>query len=334
MKIYEFIITPFSGFGTPIVGDTLFGHVCWQLCYDPALAGRTLDDLLSDYSRNPFVVISSAYPRIASGGSIRYVFRRPEMPLSFLFDKSAGDAAEMIRKRKELKKRKWMLLDERFLANGLDESMFVTEDDMFRLSGLESRTNGYSVSFVQPRNKINRITGTTGGGGFSPFSVVQDVYVSGASLSVFVGLDTERISAEAALEYLKRIGETGYGRDASTGLGRFSVSGFREVDFGRPAGANACYTLGPSLPGDDVWRDIFFSPVIRYGRHGGSFAGAQNPFKAPVRMADSGAVYVADGEMPVRPYVGEAVGSVSITEPRTVVQGYSLYIPFRMEASI
>ena len=334
MKIYEFKITPLSGFGTPIVGDTLFGHLCWQISYDQALVGQTLDELLSDYIRNPFVVISNAYPCIDSDGSVQYAFRRPEMPLSFLFDKSSDDVAEIIRKRKELKKRKWMLLDDHFLANGFRDDMFVTDAEMFRRSALKSVAAKYSLLFSQPRNKINRLTGTTGEGGFAPFNVWQDIYAPGASLSVFVGIDTERVSAASIMDGLKRIGATGYGRDASTGLGRFEVAGLSEVYLGNPANANACYTLGPSIPGNTEWRDMFFTPVIRYGRHGGGMAGSRNPFKAPVRMADNGAVYVTDGEMPVLPYIGGSVTGVSIAEPRSVVQAYSIFIPFRMEVTI
>ena len=334
MKIYEFEIIPLSGFGTPLAGDTLFGHLCWQLCYDPELAGHTLEELLSDYSRSPFAVISSACPRIDSGGSVLYAFRRPEMPLSLLFDKASDDPVEMIKKRKELKKRRWMLLDKKFLANGFNEKMFVEDAKLFEHSALKSTAGKYSVSFSQPRNKINRFTGTTGEGGFLPFSIEQEVYAPGAMLSIFAGVDTQRVSVEAVAEGLRRIGATGYGRDASTGLGRFKVTGYNELDFGRPAGANSCYTLSPSLPGPIEWQDVFSSPVIRYGRHGGALANSQNPFKAPVLMADNGAVYVAAGKMPELPYIGVAVTDVSLAEPRSVVQGYSLYIPFRVEVNI
>lgn len=334
MKIYEFQIIPHSGFGTPLVGDTLFGHLCWQLFYDRELAGHTLEELLSDYSRSPFAVISSACPQIESGGSVLYAFRRPEMPLSLLFDKASGDPAEIIKKRKELKKRRWMLLDKMFIADGLHEKMFVEDAELFEQSALQSTAGKYAVSFSQPRNKINRFTGTTGEAGFSPFSVEQEVYAPGAVLSVFAGVDTRRVSVEAVAEGLRRIGSTGYGRDASTGLGRFKVTRYNELDFGRPAGANACYTLAPSLPGTIEWDDIFFSPVIRYGKHGGGLAGSLNPFKAPVRMADNGAIYVTAGKMPELPYIGAAVTDVSLAERRSVVQGFSLYIPFRLEVNI
>ena len=62
MKTYEIILKPLSGFGTPLKGDTLFGHICWQAAYDSSLFDAPLDTLLSGYASSPFLVISSAYP--------------------------------------------------------------------------------------------------------------------------------------------------------------------------------------------------------------------------------------------------------------------------------
>jgi CRISPR-associated protein Csm4 len=334
VKIYEFKIMPRSGFGTPIVGDTLFGHLCWQLSYDPSLAGHSLDELLSDYSSNPFVVMSNAYPHFDHEGQVTYAFRRPDMPLSFLFSASVSDPVEMIRERKKLKARKWMLLGESFLSQGFNDDTFVDDKELFRRSALKSPEGKFVVEFSQTRNKINRLTGTTGEGGFAPFNVVQNVYAPGATLTIFAGIDTSRVSIESVSKALQRIGKTGYGRDASTGLGRFDVMGYSEVNFGCPDGANACYTLGPSLPGETKWQETFFIPIIRFGRHGGGLAGSRNPFKSPVRMVREGAVYMASaGNLPTLPYIGAAITGVSIADARTVVQGYALFIPFKLEVA-
>ena len=67
MKTFLITIKPISGFGTSLKGDTIFGHICWQAAYDKALFGKSLGSLLSDYSSNPFVVISSAYLKLSDG---------------------------------------------------------------------------------------------------------------------------------------------------------------------------------------------------------------------------------------------------------------------------
>ena len=102
MKIYEITIKPLSGFATPLKGDTLFGHICWQAAYDEKLFSLSIDELLVDYEQNPFVVISSAYPKLGNLAALK----RPDMPLDALFDFSGKDTKEIIKERKELKKKK------------------------------------------------------------------------------------------------------------------------------------------------------------------------------------------------------------------------------------
>ena len=36
-NLYEVILRPQSLFGTPLAGDTLFGHLCWQFAMDAGL---------------------------------------------------------------------------------------------------------------------------------------------------------------------------------------------------------------------------------------------------------------------------------------------------------
>ena len=57
MKIYEIKLKPTSFFITPLQGDTLFGCLCWQLVHK----GENIDELLKDYSTNPFMVVSSGF---------------------------------------------------------------------------------------------------------------------------------------------------------------------------------------------------------------------------------------------------------------------------------
>jgi CRISPR-associated protein Csm4 len=96
---------------------------------------------------------------------------------------------------------------------------------------------------------------------------------------------------------------------------------------------NACYTLAPCVPENDTHSDIFFMPFTRYGKHGDILAKSGNPFKNPVIMADEGAVLIPKSkEVFAKPYIGQAVLNLSKAEPKTVMQGYSLYIPVRVEA--
>ncbi len=342
MKVYEFTLRPLSAFGTPLKGDTIFGQFCWQVANDHSLASGPLPELLADYSTNPFLVFSSAFPVFTEGGRRTYALRIPSLPIEWLFEVS--DDRVRIMERKELKKKRWMLLS---MDDGLD--VLSGRDDMFLSDGellerirscmsthLRSRPvdTGLVVSLKRSHNTINRLTGTTGTGTFAPFTLEDHVYMPGTELVVFAGIDESRIDVAGVRMYLQRIGLLGFGRDASTGRGRFEVLDTREVWLDRMGSTSpgACYTLSPCVPGTDEFRDIFFTPFTRFGRHGDVLARSSNPFKSPVIMADEGAVMVpsSDGVFS-RPYVGRAVKGISKVEGGTVSQGYSLYIPVRIE---
>ncbi len=351
MKTYEITIKPITGFGTPLKGDTIFGHICWQIAYDEGLFGMNLNELLSDYAVNPFIVVSSAYPKLNDG----FVLKRPDMPLDKLFNFSKANTADMIRKRKEFKGRRWMLVSkDKPLSNLKAEGIYLNDDELFeklstyrdietqrqlRKRGIKSFISDYT----QPHNTINRLTGTTGEGQFAPYSVDQTVYMPGAELVIFAGL-REDIGVKQVVEALKLIGNTGFGKDASTGLGRFEVVSNQEIDLktiGRDT-PNACYALAPSVPEKDTFSDMFFAPFTRFGRHGDVLAKSGRPFKNPVIMADEGAMFIVnpltkggEGGSYVfdKPYIGTGVFNISKAEPNAVAQGYSLYIPMKVEAT-
>jgi CRISPR-associated protein Csm4 len=341
LETYEITIKPTSGFGTPLKGDTLFGHICWQAVYDEGLFGISIDKLLSDYAKNPFIVVSSSYPKLNNG----YALKRPDMPIDMLF-RFEESKEDIIRNRKDFKEKRWMLLRNNqgitsIKADGIyvnDEQLFneLSEDKdaetqrQMRKKGLKSFISDYT----QPHNTINRLTGTTGEGQFAPFAVDQIVYMPDAELVVFVGL-REDIKIEQAIKALKQIGDIGFGKDASTGLGRFKVIGHKEIDlFAMGSGLpNACFTLAPCVPEKDMFSQMFFSPFTRFGRHGDVLAKSGKPFKNPVIMADEGAVFIFKDKAPAdKPYIGTAVDGISKAEPNAVAQGYSLYIPVKVEA--
>lgn len=343
MKTYSITIKPLSGFGTLLKGDTLFGHISWQAAYDEKLFGKSIDALLNDYASNPFMVVSSAYPKLNDG----FALKRPDMPLSRLFNFKNTDTTDIIKKRKEIKSRRWMLVNiDNRLSDLKAEGLYLNDSELFerlsvsknsetqrqdRKKGIKSLVSNYT----QPHNTINRLTGTTGEGQFAPYSVDQIVFMPDTELVIFAGVRQD-IAIEQVVKALKLIGNTGFGKDASTGLGRFSVEGHMEIDLSviGSENPNACYTLAPVVPKRDAFLDMFFAPFTRFGRHGDILAKSGNPFKNPVIMADEGAVLLTkNNDLFNKPYIGTAISNISKAQPKAVTQGYSLYIPVRVEAS-
>jgi len=88
------------------------------------------------------------------------------------------------------------------------------------------------------------------------------------------------------------------------------------------------YTLAPSVPEKGKWKEHFALPFTRFGKHGAEMVLSGKPFKNPVVMADEGAVFIPkENHVPDKPYIGSAVTDLSLAEPGTVTQGYSIYLP-------
>jgi CRISPR-associated protein Csm4 len=109
LKLCEVIIKPMSAFGTLLKGDTLFGQFCWQAVYDSELLSGGLEKRLSEYHENPFAIFSSAVVKLSSG---EYVLKRPDMPLTRLFDIENQECHEFLKQKKEKKKQVlyWLIL--------------------------------------------------------------------------------------------------------------------------------------------------------------------------------------------------------------------------------
>lgn len=341
MKLYAITIKPSSGFGTPFKGDTLFGHFCWQAAYDPGLLNGGLAAQIERYPEKPFAVFSSAFPKLRTAEGNIYLLKRPDLPFSFMVPPQK-DKAEEMRDKKDFKKKKWMAVQET-LCLDLKKAQFL--DDPELLSKITTELSGdarrcikktespkFLKAFSQSHNTINRMTQTTGKGAFAPYAKENQHYFPGIELAVFVLIDESVTDMDRVKKGLERIGVWGFGRDASTGLGRFSVVDCQEMPLPDLTRSNAWYALAPFVPEQGRFADIFFTPFVRFGKHGDKLACQGNPFKNPVIMADEGAVLLTkENDTGRKPFVGRAVTGVSKSMPETVVQGYAPCLPLKFE---
>ena len=250
-------IQPKSAFGTPIKGDTLFGQLCWFI--RSKFGNQKLQELLVDYCNNrPFLSVSDAFP---SG-----FLPRPELPSRYLF--SEVDSS----KRKQFKKfmmptRKFnqpINLWSKFLCNPSEHSNLRNSSENSKYSQtLQFRTH----------NSISRITNTTGGEGFDPFTNSEIWFGEETRLDIHFVFDPNKIEPEEIIDLMRDIGAFGFGSDASTGKGRFVVStgSSKNILPDDQHSANAWLTLAPCAPQGlnfdrhKSWYRIF----TRFGRHGG-----------------------------------------------------------------
>jgi CRISPR-associated protein Csm4 len=341
VNLYEIVIRPLSAFGTPLKGDTLFGQLCWQVAQNPSLVDGGLEAALSCYNERPFIVLSSAWPRLTGQKAelaIRYAFKRPDIPMSELFPGMEHQ------ERKDFKRKKWLLSWQGLALDVGSQKNFFNDTEIsaqFPIDGPAKTRQAFAIDGSADilhkqqcsRNTINRLTGTTGKAPFAPYSVNALFFRPGIELAVFALVDKQMTSIDNVVKAFENIGRFGFGKDASLGMGRFAVAATHELPLPDCSGASACYTLSPCVPSKGVYSRVCFEPFVRFGRHGDVAALSGKPFKNPVVMADEGAVlWPASKEAFNKPYLGTAVGQISKAQPEAVMQGYAFYLPMRLEA--
>lgn len=310
--LHRAALTLHTPLGTPLAGDTLFGQVCWAL--REATGEAELTRRLDGYTQGqPWLVVSDGFPAT--------YLPKPTLPQHF--EPQADPAA-----RKAAKKKHWIPLTR--AREALATLLASAVDDA-------TAYGAAPFSSVQPHNTLNRLTGTTGEGAFAPYTMPQSFHARGQRVEVYLVLDEDRISSEETGRMLAAIGASGFGRDASIGLGKFTVEQFEPVSFVVPAQANAFWTLAPCAPRGQGFdgTQSYWRVLTRFGRHGNAHALAGNPFKTPVLMASTGAVFASTGEFVPRPFIGQGLGGegqLSKAEPATVHQGYAPVLPIAMES--
>jgi len=323
MQILRYTITPLTAFGTPLAGDTLFGQLCWVLHH--AKGNSWLTERLAGYTENrPFLVVSDAFPQ----GFLPL----PTVPSGFW---TADETVD----HKILKKKRWLPL-EKMEADFRDWQSLAyndtkTADAILRQSGAPLDKVSLQKTEPQSHNSISRATGTTGEDMFAPYSLAQIWFHPAMRLDLYAVIDEARIATEDLTAALISMGQSGYGANASVGLGKFTVKRDDTFSgFSLAPNPNAFLTLAPCAPqglGFDAAKS-FYQPLTRFGRHGDTAVLSGNPFKRPLLFAKTGAVF-SPLNKPADPhgFIGQGLAGVSVTQPEAVAQGYAPVIGIFME---
>lgn len=316
MQTYRFTLRPLSALGTPLVGDTLFGQLCWTLRHQ--LGNAALNELLEGYTQNqPFAVVSDAMP----SGHLPL----PSLPSGIW--QAAGDSD-----RKALKKKRWLPLSSLSAPLVLWQQQALADTEL-----------GKTEVRAQPHNTINRYTGTTDTGMFAPYTMSQTWLEPNSLLDVTVALDAARLSLAQLQTALTWIGQHGYGRDASIGLGKFELVGEPTPAIWPPPAhgtANAWLTLGSCAPQGQGFCPIrsHWQVTTRFGRHGDVAVQSGTPFKRPVLLAKVSSVFWPERLDVTQSFIGQGLGGeaapVSLVMPETVQQGYAPVVPIHVPQTL
>lgn len=300
---YRITIKPQTAFGTPLVGDTLFGQLCWALHYN--LGNKALESLLVDYAvGRPFAVLSDAFPTS--------YLPLPTVPSIFWQNDNKNTDI------KALKKRRWLPIHRIQKPFRYWQSLAVNDADALK-----------NIQTMQMHNTINRKTNTTNTDKFAPYTMPQTWYTKNTTFDCYIVLDENRLSAKDLKSALSYIGITGYGRDATIGLGKYELGEMLPCQLLTSSG-KTCMTLAPCAPQGLGWLPTksWYQLTTRFGRHGDIAAKGNNPFKRPIILAKTGAVFTLDKTQD-SPFIGQGINGVSFANKKTVHQGYApvIYLP-------
>ncbi|MEN9481190.1 MAG: hypothetical protein RLZZ298_2585 [Pseudomonadota bacterium] len=306
--------------GTPLAGDTLFGQLCWAL--REAKGEAELTRRLSGYTAGqPWLVVSDGFP---SG-----FLPKPTLPQHFEAQQSDPD------QRKAAKKKRWIPI----AGNPGSPLDLLQKPLRHLLSSAVDEASAFGRSpqnSAQAHNTLNRLTGTTGEGEFAPYTMPQTFYAAAQKIDLYLVLDDTRCSATEITDLLKAVGATGFGRDASIGLGKFTVDALQEIKIPKVTLANAYWTLAPCAPQGQGFdgTQSHWRVLTRFGRHGNLHALTGKPFKTPVLLASAGAIFKPLNAFSPDHFIGQGLGgdgSLSKAEAATVHQGYAPVLPVIME---
>jgi CRISPR-associated protein Csm4 len=297
---------------TPILGDTVFGMICWMLLYQEG--ETTLSEFLEESNQSPQAIFSSAFPK----GHLPL----PNIPKITSLNLSSSQ-------RKKLKKEQWISVS-KFLE--LRNNFSLDEFYKFKLqeyaNTIEENPFEKVVSYV-PHNSINRLTGMveeTGGLYFSKVLAkpgsVYDIYIS-----------VEEKWDEQIKQAFYLLADYGYGKDSSIGGGGFQVISYQTTDlFSSQENYTHGLALSPFVPSYDDPIEINYELFTRFGKLGVGFITQENLeysyLKKPFLLFKHGTFCSNQ----TKGYLGQLVHEVH-RDKRVKHNGYTRILGFNLKES-
>jgi len=264
VKSYRIKLRLESSLITPIMGDTLFGHICWGIHYNKG--ERILEDFLNLYKEEkPPLIISDGFP---TG-----MLPKPILDIGFS-DKEID--LKKIQSKKRLKKIKYIPFELFSNGNVISEQNLINwieKEDKIRMTVIEERMH----------NSINRLSNTVN----DIYSTDELFFENNAFFDVYVVSQYESSKVE---ELFNQGLENGYGADKFTGKGNLKVEHIETVSLNM--NGNRSMALGAFVPEKrndlfDLKADIF----TKFGKLGGHYVTSFSPFKKPILMFAAGATF-------------------------------------------
>lgn len=261
MQSLKITISFTSPIAASLQSDTIFGQFCWM--YRDMFGEDKLKQALSNFKEKPFIAFSNGFLE----NHIAMPILKPQ--------KSFGNLEEY-EKQKKLKKRSEIKLGDWINSEiSLDAlKQYIEEDQEFYKSQI----------FI--RNSINRRRNTTEEG---LYQTEEIFYKKDTKIDIYAKYNSDIISLDEIKSVFDYIGKFGFGKDKSTGKGRFKIISLKEdIELLKPKDTNAFISLSCGIVDEDC-QVLYAKYFTKFGKHGGY--GLANPFKKPAVLFKAGSTF-------------------------------------------
>lgn len=303
-----------SSFKTKFQSDTIFGQFCWMYRY--IFGNDKLEIFLSNFKNEPAIAFSD--------GFFGDLLPKPLLePLNFSDDelKKAKDYKKLEFVEKDIILQNRHNLSDRYIFND-----FVSKNTGVNDNYATDRDEAKGKDTYILKNSIDRISGTAKAGLY----VSKETFFSeDARFTLYVKYKSADISRKEILQVMQTMGEFGFGRDASTGNGKFKIiedeilDNPKELSFFE--GANSFMALSHGIPKEDAdglsdCRLNYGKIITKFPKHGGFLGLTDNYFKNPFVVYRPGSTFIFNGNP--KDVYGRVLDNVSFT--KGTIQGVLL----------
>ena len=295
MKYAKLTIKPLTPFLSKLQSDTIFGNFAWGYRY---IFG---EDALKEKLPNNFIVFSDGFIK----GFLPRPFLKP------YFSKSVN---KNVKKTRLLPKKIVFELIDGF--NKKEFSLESTKPEAMVVNFLENNEVKFpkKETLILQKNAINRITHTTDGRLYTLKEEYSDV-----EYEIYFYTSLKKDEVEKVISFVSK---RGYGRDKSTGKGRFEFKidwDFEERKYFEKRG-KYFLNLSTMLKGNE--RLVYAKSITKFPKTGGDFAYFK-PFKNPIMAYIPGSIFEVNSK--------EVIGKMEKVNDEVYQNGYAIGFYFGEE---
>jgi len=266
MEYAKIILKPTSPFISLLQSDTIFGHFAWG--YRFLFGEDELKKRLDDFKENPFIIFSDG-------------FKKGYLPRPFLKPYLAKD--NELKDAKQIKK--IAFLEKDFVFENINDLNDLKIFNYLK-EKIKHKSKKINLNQITQKNSINRLTNSVNEGLYS----IKENFALDEYEIYFAYKNIKKEEIEKVFKY---ISHKGYGKDKSTGKGKFKFNidwNFKEKKYFTQK-KDKFLSLSHTFYNEENMALYFGKTITKFPKTGGVYAFSE-PFKNPCIMYTPGATFI------------------------------------------